>query len=91
MSQLISRYCKNYLHYVFHTDSLRPRGDAAAAAVAGAGAGEDAGGDGGAASLRASFNSVYEAMQDLLGNLHLPEIPQDGADSEDSDDEYEWQ
>ena len=46
---------------------------------------------GGAASLRASFNSVYEAMQDLLGNLHLPEIPQDGADSEDSDDEYEWQ
>jgi len=68
-----------------------PRGDAAAAAAGGAGVGEDAGDDGGAASLRASFNSVYEAMQDLLGNLHLPEIPQDGADSEDSDDEYEWQ
>ena len=65
---------------------LRPRGDAAAAV-----AGEDAGNDGGAASLRASFNSVYGAMQDLLGNLHLPEIPPDGADSEDSDDEYEWQ
>ena len=69
--------------------NLRPRGDGAA--VAGAGVGEDGGNDGGAASLRASFNSVYEAMQDLLGNLHLPEIPQEGADSEDSDDEYEWQ
>ena len=88
--------CLNLFHDVvkniyFMFSILRPRGDAAAAAVAGAGAGEDAGGDGGAASLRASFNSVYEAMQDLLGNLHLPEIPQDGADSEDSDDEYEWQ
>ena len=28
-------------------------------------------------------------MQDLLGNLHLPEIPHDGADSEDSDNEAE--
>lgn len=43
--------------------------------------------------LRASVNHLYEAMQDLLGNLHLPEIPHDGADSEDSDDEQDpnWQ
>ena len=41
--------------------------------------------------LRQSVNSLYEAMQDLLGNLHLPEVPHEGADSEDSDDENEWQ
>ncbi len=53
---------------------------------------EGAGGGGGGTDLHSRFNSLYEAMQDLLGNLHLPEIPQqDGADSEDSDDEYEWQ
>ena len=36
---------------------------------------------------------VYAIMQEMLGNLHLPEIPHDGADSEDSDDEQDpnWQ
>ncbi len=44
------------------------------------------------------MDNLYEAMQDLLRNLHLPEIPHEGgaggggaaADSEgDSDDEQE--
>ena len=49
--------------------------------------------EGGGNDLRRGVNSIYEAMQDLLSNLHLPEIPHENADSEDSDDEQDpnWQ
>ena len=30
-------------------------------------------------------------MQNLLGGLHLPELPQDADASEDSDDDADWQ
>ena len=50
-----------------------------------AGAAEGEGGT----SLRRTVDNLYEAMQDLLSNLHLPEIPHEGADTEDSDDEQE--
>jgi hypothetical protein len=43
-------------------------------------------------NLRNSVNTLYEAMQNLLGNLHLPEVPlPEGHDSAaaSSDDEDE--
>ena len=30
-------------------------------------------------------------MQNLLGGLHLPELPQDADASDESDDDEEWQ
>ena len=49
--------------------------------------GAEGGGD-----LRRSVTTLLDAMQDLLGGLHLPELPNDGAASADSenDDEDEW-
>lgn len=61
--------------------------DAAAAAAAAGGAGGD---------LRSSVNNLLEAMQNLLGGLHLPEVPLDASISDNSDDngdddEVGWQ
>ena len=49
--------------------------------------GAEGGGD-----LRQSVTTLLDAMQDLLGGLHLPEIPNDGAASADSenDEEDDW-
>ena len=49
--------------------------------------GAEGGGD-----LRRSVTTLLDAMQDLLGGLHLPEIPNDGAASADSenDEEDDW-
>ena len=51
-------------------------------------AGAQGGGD-----LRRSVTTLLDAMQDLLGGLHLPELPNDGAASADSenDDDDDWQ
>ena len=47
----------------------------------------------GSADLRRSVTTLLDAMQDLLGGLHLPELPNDGAASADSenDDDDNWQ
>ena len=56
--------------------------------VAAAADGAHGGGD-----LRWSVTTLLDAMQDLLGGLHLPELPNDGAASADSenDDDDDWQ
>ena len=47
----------------------------------------------GAGDLRSSVTNLLDAMQNLLGGLHLPELPQDADASDDSeeDDDAEWQ
>ncbi|XP_076034332.1 nuclear localized protein 1 [Oratosquilla oratoria] len=47
------------------------------------------GGDGGTGELRASVNSLLEAMRDLLSNIHLPEPADHDADHSD-DEGQEW-
>ena len=37
--------------------------------------------------LRGSVTTLLDAMQNLLGGLHLPELPNDGAASADSENE----
>ena len=56
------------------------------------GGGQVEGAEGGG-DLRRSVTTLLDAMQDLLGGLHLPEIPNDGAASADSenDDDDDWQ
>ena len=50
------------------------------------------GGAEGGGDLRRSVTTLLDAMQDLLGGLHLPELPNDGAASADSEnDEEDWQ
>lgn len=44
-----------------------------------------AGGAGG--DLRSSVNNLLEAMQNLLGGLHLPEVPQDASISDNTDND----
>ena len=59
-----------------------------------AAAGGPAGPEGGQCDLRSSVNNLLEAMQNLLGGLHLPEIPQDDDaddDDDDGDDDVNWQ
>jgi len=46
-----------------------------------------AGGEDG--DLRGSVTTLLDAMQNLLGGLHLPELPNDGAASADSENEEE--
>jgi len=41
--------------------------------------------------LRSSVNNLLEAMQNLLGGLHLPEVPQDASSEGADDDDDEWQ
>ena len=52
------------------------------------------GGAGGGADLRKSVNSLLDAMRDLLGNLQLPEIPNEAGDEasygEEERDPREW-
>jgi len=52
------------------------------------------GGAGGGADLRNSVNSLLDAMRDLLGNLQLPEVPNEAEDEasegEDERDPREW-
>ena len=64
-------------------DPTPPRADGAEGVP-----GAEGGGD-----LRRSVTTLLDAMQDLLGGLHLPEIPNDGAASADSenDDDDDWQ
>lgn len=46
----------------------------------------------GQGDLRRSVTTLLDAMQDLLGGLHLPEVPNDADASADSDDEDDnWQ
>ena len=45
------------------------------------------GGQEGHGDLRVSVNNLLEAMQNLLGGLHLPEVPQDADASGNSEDE----
>ena len=45
----------------------------------------------GAGDLRSSVTNLLDAMQNLLGGLHLPELPQDADASDESDDDEEWQ
>ena len=45
----------------------------------------------GTGDLRSSVTNLLDAMQNLLGGLHLPELPQDADASEDSDDDADWQ
>lgn len=55
----------------------------------GAGGGDT--GDGrGVGDLRASVNSLLDAMRDLLSNLHLPEPPGNEADMSGDDEDNEW-
>ena len=48
------------------------------------------------AALRDHVNGIYDAMQELLGGLNLPELPHEGGadaedgDSDDDDPEGEW-
>lgn len=55
----------------------------------GAGGG-DAGDGRGVGDLRASVNSLLDAMRDLLSNLHLPEPPGNEADMSGDDEDNEW-
>jgi len=50
------------------------------------------GGAGGGADLRNSVNSLLDAMRDLLGNLQLPEVPNEAEDeaSDEERDPREW-
>ena len=42
--------------------------------------------------LRSSVNNLLEAMQNLLGGLHLPEVPQDASsEGASEDDDIAWQ
>ena len=42
--------------------------------------------------LRSSVNNLLEAMQNLLGGLHLPEVPQDASsEGASEDDDVAWQ
>ena len=41
--------------------------------------------------LRSSVNNLLEAMQNLLGGLHLPEVPQDASSEGADDDDDDWQ
>jgi len=63
-----------------------PPGDVPAGAEGGAG--------GGGADLRNSVNSLLDAMRDLLGNLQLPEVPNEAEDEasegEEERDPREW-
>ena len=45
----------------------------------------------GAGDLRSSVTNLLDAMQNLLGGLHLPELPQDADASDESDDDADWQ
>ena len=48
----------------------------------------------GGGDLRSSVNNLLDAMQNLLGGLHLPELPQDADASDNSDDDVDdanWQ
>lgn len=51
-------------------------------------------GAGGGADLRKSVDSLLDAMRDLLGNLQLPEIPNEAGDEascgEEERDPREW-
>ena len=51
------------------------------------------GAEGGQGDLRSSVNNLLDAMQNLLGGLHLPELPQDADDDDDDDgdDDVNWQ
>lgn len=57
-------------------------------------AGGAEGGAGGGADLRNSVNSLLDAMRDLLGNLQLPEVPNEAedeaSDGEEERDPREW-
>ena len=58
--------------------------------AAGAAGGEGQGQQG---DLRRSVTTLLDAMQDLLGGLHLPEVPNDAdvdSDEEDVDDDPNW-
>lgn len=55
----------------------------------GAGGG-DVGDGRGVGDLRASVNSLLDAMRDLLSNLHLPEPPGNEADMSGDDEDNEW-
>merc|ERR1712142_1368586 len=63
-------------------------------APVGAEGGVGAGGGGGGADLRNSVNSLLDAMRDLLGNLQLPEVPNEAEDEasegEEERDPREW-
>ncbi|KAK7080392.1 Transcription factor 25 [Halocaridina rubra] len=63
----------------------------AAAAAGGAVGGEDEGhvDARGLGDLRASVNTLLDAMRDLLSNIHLPDPPGNEADQSD-DEHYEW-
>ena len=51
-------------------------------------------GEGGGADLRKSVDSLLDAMRDLLGNLQLPEIPNEAGDEasygEEEREPREW-
>ena len=53
-----------------------------------------AGGEGeGEGDLRGSVTTLLDAMQNLLGGLHLPELPNDGAASasdENDNEPFDW-
>lgn len=63
----------------------------AAAAAGGAAGGEDGeqGDAHGIGDLRASVNTLLDAMRDLLSNIHLPEPPGNEADQSE-DENHEW-
>lgn len=64
----------------------------AAAAAGGAAGGEDEEGNvdaHGLGDLRASVNTLLDAMRDLLSNIHLPEPPGNEADHSEEDNQ-EW-
>ena len=49
-----------------------------------------AGGEGeGEGDLRGSVTTLLDAMQNLLGGLHLPELPNDGAASASDENDNE--
>jgi len=65
-----------------------------AEAALGAEGGVGGGAGGGGADLRNSVNSLLDAMRDLLGNLQLPEVPNEAEDEasegEEERDPREW-
>ena len=65
---------------------------AVAAAGGAAGGGDEEQPDAhGIGDLRASVNTLLDAMRDLLSNIHLPEPPGNEADqSEDENHEWDW-
>lgn len=66
-----------------------PAADPAREEEVGAGGG-DVGDGRGVGDLRASVNSLLDAMRDLLSNLHLPEPPGNEADMSGDDEDNEW-